>query len=89
MAKRSRGAPGEGEGEFLFEDDSFPEIGHPGNQEAEHLPPARQRLKEWDYHCRDPLRQEAHEALKQEYAAAIKKAHLDNWPFAGFECTWG
>jgi len=77
MAKRSRRAPAEGEGEFLFGDDSFPEIGHPGNQEAEHLPPARQRLKEWDYHCRDPLRQEAHQALKQEYAAAIKKAHLD------------
>lgn len=40
-------------------------------------PPAKHRLREWDYRCSDPLRQEAHEALKKEYAAAIKKARLE------------
>jgi hypothetical protein len=35
------------------------------------------RCKEWQYHCQDPLRQEAHEALNKEYEAATKKSNLE------------
>ena len=35
------------------------------------------KLKEWDYLCADPLRQEAHSALKQEFVAAIEYARSE------------
>ena len=35
------------------------------------------KLKEWEYVCNDPLRQEAHIALKQEYDAALEFARSD------------
>lgn len=35
------------------------------------------KLKEWDYVCSDPLRQEAHNALEQEFEAAIEFARSD------------
>jgi len=35
------------------------------------------KLKEWDYVCKDSLRQEAHSALKQEFTAAQESARSD------------
>lgn len=35
------------------------------------------KLKEWDYQCKDNLRQEAHQALKDEFSAAQERARSE------------